>query len=408
MTRPTYDAVILGAGAAGLWCAGALSAEGRRVICIDHAPEPARKVRLSGGGKCNVTNLALTWEDYWGENPAFCRSALARLAPETVVRRLTDAGIPLEEREHGQIFCRRSAGDVIDLLLTGTRGCELLLGATIREARPLPAGGFTVATSKGSIAGRTLILALGNAAYPQIGATTLGLELAKTLGHRIVPPRPALAGIVLAADSPLRGLQGISLSASVRRIPLSGAKSPAGKDSLPADNLSLLFTHKGFSGPAGLQTSVYLEAGDVLSLDFLPHSPLASLLEQAGKITCLGLLKRRLPDRLAEALVPPELADRRPAELSKAARDTLCRAVHDFRVHSEGTEGFRKAEAARGGVDTRGVSSRTMESAHAPGVFFCGEVLDVVGRLGGFNLHWAFATAAAAAAGVGEALEKAS
>ncbi len=406
MTRPTYDAVILGAGAAGLWCAGALSAEGRRAICIDHAPEPARKVRLSGGGKCNVTNLALTWEDYWGENPVFCRSALARLTPETVVRRLKDAGIPLEEREHGQIFCRRSAGDVIDLLQAEARGCEVLLSTTIRGVRPLPAGGFAVSTSKGSITGRTLILALGNAAYPQIGATTLGLELAKVLGHRIVPPRPALAGIILAADSPLRGLQGISLNASVRRIAQSGTKSVAGKAALPADKLSLLFTHKGFSGPAGLQASVYLETGDVLSLDFLPSSPLAPLLEQAGKITCLGLLKRRLPGRLAEALIPPELADRRPAELSKAAREALCRAVHDVQVHSEGTEGFRKAEAARGGVDTRGVSSRTMESAHTPGVFFCGEVLDVVGRLGGFNLHWAFASAAAAAAGVSEALEK--
>ncbi len=406
MTPIAYDAVILGAGAAGLWCGAVLAASGRRAAIVDHAAEPARKVRLSGGGKCNVTNLALTWEDYWGENPVFCRSALTRFTPEALIRRLEDAGIALEERDHSQIFCRRSAQDVVELLVRGAQGCGLRFSRSISGVERLPGGGFLVRTSREALTGRVLIIALGNAAWPQAGASVRGLELAGSLGHRIIPPRPALAGIALPDASPLRGLQGISVNASVRRLPAGGAKGLPAKAALPAENLSLLFTHKGFSGPAGLQASVYLEPDDELSLDFLPGTPLAGLLEKAGPVSCLGLLKRLLPDRLAEALCPPELADRRSAELSRPARDALCRAAHEHRTRPVGTEDFRKAEAARGGVDTREVSSKSMESSQAPGLFFCGEVLDVVGRLGGFNLHWAFASAEAAAAGALERLDK--
>ncbi len=406
MRARTHDILILGAGASGLRCGAALAALGLRAGIVDHAAEPARKVRISGGGKGNVTNLAVGWEDYWGENPRFCRSALGRLAPEALIRELEAAGIGLEERDHGQIFCRRSAGELVRKLADDAGACELLPACPIAGLERLPDGGFVLSCAKGTLTAPAVVVALGGPARPQIGASDLGLRLARRLGHRIVPPRPALAGIVLPAGSPLLGLQGISLNATIRRLPAKTGKGSPAKSLLPADNLSLLFTHKGFSGPAGLQTSLYLEPDDELSVDFLPETPLAPLLDAAGKATTTGLLRRLLPARLLAALLPAELAGRKPTELSRAARDCLCRTVHTHRLQSCGVEGMRKAEAARGGVDTREVAAADMHSSLVPGLFFCGEVLDVTGRLGGFNLHWAFASARAAALGAATYLER--
>lgn len=414
-----FDVIILGAGASGLMCAAVAAGRGKSVLLIDHADKPARKLSITGGGKCNLTNRIVTPNDYVGENPHFCRSALAGFTPEHLLAMLREAGIAVEEREHGQMFCQRSAGDLVDFLLRACArdGCRLALGENILAAeRIAPAEHdsadavpprFRVRTRTGIYEGRSLVMAMGGPAWPQTGASGRGYELARAFGHRIVPIRPALVGLVMPDNWPLAGLAGISAPASVLVLPppadagkaeVSGKKSKK-KDAevLAADTLDLLFTHRGISGPAALQASLYWRKGCRLRLDFLPGLAVEALLEQAaGKLLCRSLIRRLLPDRLCDALLPAELGGKKIAELSRPERDRLHRLLKTHEVSPTRSEGFIRAEVAAGGVSTEEVSSRSMESARVPGLFFCGEILDVTGRLGGYNLHWAFASGNAA------------
>lgn len=416
----TFDAIILGAGASGLMCAAVAGGRGKRVLLIDHAAKPARKLSITGGGKCNLTNRTVQPQDYVGDNPHFCRSALSRFTPDHMLHLLHNAGIEVEERKQGQIFCRRSAKDLINLLLRMCMdaGCRLALDERIIqvERAPLrdhpPTARFRVHTQSGVYEGHALVLALGGPAWPQVGASGRGYELARAFGHRIVPFRPALAGLVMPADWPLAGLSGISLPASIRVLsPVDEAETALTPDKqkrrltdgiLAADNLSLLFTHKGVSGPAALQASLYWRKRAGLRIDFLPGLSLTEALHEAsaGKLLCRSLLRRHLPDRLCDALAPAELADKKIAELSRRDREYLNALFKKHEVTPVNSEGFAKAEVAAGGVSTEDVSSRSMESAKIPGLFFCGEILDVTGRLGGYNLHWAFASGNAAGAHV--------
>ena len=417
--RVFFDVIILGAGASGLMCAAVAAKRGKSALLIDHADRPARKLSITGGGKCNLTNRIVTPNDYVGENPHFCRSALAGFTPEHLLAMLREAGIAVEEREHGQMFCRRSAGDLAGFLLRACEhgGCRLALGQSVLAAERIapvadaradaaPAR-FRVRTRTGIYESHSLVIAMGGSAWPQTGASGRGYELARAFGHRIVPIRPALVGLVMPEGWPLAGLAGISAPVSILVLPPladAGKTESAGKkgkkkdaEILAADNLALLFTHRGVSGPAALQASLYWRKGCRLRLDFLPGLAVGDLLDQAaGKLLCRSVIRRLLPERLCDALLPAELGGKKIAELSRRDRERLHSLLKMHEVAPARSEGFIRAEVAAGGVSTEEVSSRSMESARVPGLFFCGEVLDVTGRLGGYNLHWAFASGNAA------------
>ena len=383
-----YDIIVLGGGPAGLAAAGAAAPRGRRILILEKAARPAGKLLLSGGGKGNLTNRSVSARDYIGENPDFAAPALRRFTPEMFLRLLSKAGVALEEREEGRIFCARSADDPLKTLLNALPAgqCRVLCGRKV-SAIEFSGGIFSVRTEgeggEGLFTSQKLIAATGSAAWPQCGADDSGLRLIRGLGHKIIPARPVLAPLVLPPDSPFAGLAGISALARV---------SCALPDS-PEFTEPVLFTHKGFSGPAILQISCYWRKDTPLILDFLPQHDFSMLLDNAkGAATPQSILSNFLPDRLCRALLPLQIAIRRAAELSRKDRVLLVEAIHKHRLTPLRSEGMSRAEAAAGGVDTREVNPETLESKLIPNLFFCGEVLDITGRLGGYNLHWAWAS----------------
>lgn len=405
-----YDAIILGAGASGLFCAMTALARGRKVLLVDRASAPGRKLSITGGGKCNLSNRRIELADYASDNPDFCRSALSRFTTDDIRELAARAGITLEEREYGQLFCSRSAKDLVRYLagqcrqwMAGMALQEKILRVTrLAAAKTESEPSFSVRTSGAVHTARNVVVATGSPAWPQVGATGIGYEIARSFGHEIVPIRPALCGLVMPGQWPLSGLSGISLPVSIRIEP-APTDSDRGKSKttplqVVVGALPLLFTHKGISGPAALQTSLYWRHGDLLRIDFLPETTTNSLFDApgAGKALCRTILRKQLPDRLCEALIPADLGMKKAAELSRKEREQVAAAIHAHYVVPAGNEGYARAEVAAGGVSTRQVSSRTMESLLCPGLYFCGEVLDVTGRLGGYNLHWAFASGKAA------------
>jgi len=379
-----YDIVILGAGASGLWAAMTAAKRGKSVCVIDHGKKAGRKILIAGGGKCNFTNLEMTTDDFCCSNPHFVKSALARLTPWDVVAFLENHDIPWEEREHGQLFCKDSAADIVAALLSECRRAQvtLRLGEEIRSVRKKDR--FHVTLERGEVTATSCLIALGGPAWPQAGATDTGHHIAKQFGHTIIPARPALVPLTLPSDWKFRGLTGIALPV---RLTVGGARFTE----------NLLFTHKGLSGPVALQASCHWEKGREIAIDFLPETRIESLLADAGgKPLVRTLLTRILPERLATALLPSILGAKQIAQLTRKDHDLLIRLVHNYTITPAGTEGMRKAEATAGGVDTSDISSKTMESRLTPGLYLAGEVLDVTGQLGGFNLHWAWASGQAA------------
>lgn len=379
-----YDCVIIGAGPAGLTAAAALARGGKHVLILDKNSRAGTKLLLSGGGRGNLTNRHVECADYVGATPAFAEYALSRLTPETLMAELREASIPLEERGHGRIFCAGSAKAVLAMLLSKIPAthCRLETGQAVTGVSR-HGGAFTIACGGGTFTAPALVLATGSPAWPSCGADASGFAIAKSLGHAVVPPRPVLVPLVMPGSWPLAGLAGISADVSIA-CDLPG--TPSFRD-------SLLFTHKGISGPTALQVSCYWHKGVILHIDFLPDNSAARLLDEAkGKATPFSTLSPLLPDRLLAALLPPETAKRRVAELSRKQRDAIADAVHRHRAAPERTEGMGKAEAAGGGVAVKDVDPMSMRSRLVPGLFFCGEVLDITGRLGGYNLHWAFAS----------------
>ena len=402
-----FDCIILGAGASGLVCGATAARQGRRVAFLDHAAKPARKLLISGGGKCNLTNLHLSYTDYAGENPQFARSALAGLTPAELLEQVRGKGIPLEEREHGQIFCKRSAHDMAVFLLDACHeaGCSFFLGQRLVavEYHAGEACPFRVRTEGGSYEAASLVVATGGRAWPQVGATALGYQLGIQFGHRIVPQYPALVGLTMSAQWPCAHLAGIAVPVSLFLEPQPASGESKRKRAIQpprcvAEDLPLLFTHQGISGPAVLQASLFWKQGQALLCRFLPPETLDALVggPGAGKLLVKNLFRQHMPARLVEALIAPPLSEKKVAELTRQERDALHRQLCMLPLHPTGTEGYRKAEATGGGVSTEEISSQTMESKRVPGLFFCGEVLDITGRLGGYNLHWAFASGYAA------------
>lgn len=385
------DVLILGAGAAGLACACEAGRRGLRVVLLERGRSPGRKLSACGGGRANFTNRSVTPDDYLcRSDAAFCRQVLASLPPERVLRRIRGRRLPVEERDHGRLFLQAPAIRLVRALEDecAAHGCRLARHAEARAVRRED-GGFAVHDGERVWRARAVVLALGSPACPAVGGSAAGWRIAAALGHTLTPARPALAPLRLSDETPLgaalRGLAGISLPA---RLTLADAVD--GKTRIWEDDL--LFTHTGLSGPLVLGASLFWRDGHALELDFLPDQDTEALLDAGGARTPRALLRRFLPQRLLDAVLPPEPARRKSAELSRQARRRLAAAVHALRVTPSGLEGLDKAEACSGGVDTGEVDPRTMESRLVPGLHIVGELLDVTGRLGGYNLHWAWAS----------------
>ena len=378
------DAIILGAGAAGLVCAEAAACRGRRVLVLDHGKVAGRKVRLSGGGRCNAANRGAGEADYLCGTPHFVRSALARFGPAAVEALLARGGLTLHEEEGGKLFCDQGAPAVARWLEAAARQAEaeLLLGCSIREVEQGEAG-FTVFTDAGMFSAPRLVLALGGKSWPSAGATAWGYQLARNLGLGVTPLAPGLVPLVLGRGWAWSDLSGVSCRA---RLSCAGGSAVG----------DLLLTHAGLSGPAALDISLFWEKGQALSLDLLPGLDLEELLRAApGKAKVRNLLARHLPERLAGA-ASGDLGELRVGDLSRDKARELRTRICAWELHPRGTAGWETAEVTRGGGDGAAVSSKRLEARTGPGLHVVGELLDVTGRLGGFNLLWAFASGHAA------------
>lgn len=388
------DVLVLGGGASGLTCAAAAAMRGFDVMVLDRSTRAARKVLASGGGFCNVTNMnASDASHYISENPHFVRSALARFSPQDVLEMLQRHAIPYEEREEGRIFLRQSAAHLVEALLRDcdAAGVRRITGAEITTARAVD-DGFAVNTTRGVFHGQRIVIATGGQSWQSLGATSTGYQLARGFGHAITELRPGLVPLLLPRrDNPFKGLSGVSFRATVS----TSRKARSFTD-------DVLITHQGLSGPAILQISSFWRKGEPLTLNVLPGRDALQWLHEhrGGRMELKNLLSTLIPRRLAQGLA--EICA--PSGPMNALSDTELRRVADvvnaMTLTPTATEGFAAAEVTVGGVDTRQVSSKTMQSQITAGVYFTAEVLDVTGELGGYNLHWAWASAHAAAEGL--------
>jgi len=391
-SRP-WDAVVIGAGAAGMMCAAVAGQRGSRVLLIEHSRKLGEKIRISGGGRCNFTNLHTRPESFISENPHFARSALARYTPAEFIALVRRHRIAFHEKHRGQLFCDDSAEQVIAMLQAecDTGGVQWRMPCAV-QAVAREAGLFVLQTDAETVHSRRLVVATGGLSIPKIGATDYGYRLARQFGLRIVEPRPALVPLIFDAAGwhSFASLAGLSISAQVR----------AGG---PCFDEDLLFTHRGLSGPAILQVSSYWNPREAISIDLVPdHAELELAerlleLKRSSRQAVGNALTGLLPHRLAEEWVRLHGVDaERIAALPDAVLRDLARSLKRWEVVPTGTEGFRKAEVTRGGVATDELSQTTLEAKKVPGLHFIGEVVDVTGWLGGYNFQWAWASAVAA------------
>ena len=390
------DAVIIGAGAAGLHCAAIAGQRGIRVLLIDHASAIGEKIRISGGGRCNFTNREAAPHHFLSANPDFCRSALARYTPRHFIELVERHAIAWHEKHKGQLFCDGSSQQIIDLLLA-----ECALGHVERwqpcavVAARHGANGFELDTDRGTVGAAQLVVACGGLSIPKIGASDFGYRLARQFGHAVVGPRPGLVPLTFdgAQWAPFAALSGLSLEVNVA---VDG-------DPRSEFHEDLLFTHRGLSGPAILQVSSFWRPGDTLRVDLAPGRDLAGELigaKQGAQRKIAPVLAERLPRRLVDTWLARHgtSPDARLPEMRDRDLAALAGQLQRWTLTPNGSEGYRKAEVTAGGVDTRELSSQSMQSRRVPGLYFIGEVVDVTGWLGGYNFQWAWASAAACAA----------
>jgi len=383
------DVIILGAGAAGMICAIEAGRRGRRVLLLDHATAPGEKIRISGGGRCNFTNLSTAPERFLSQNPRFARSALSRFTPADFIARLDRAGIAWHEKKLGQMFCDGSARQVVAMLTDALReaGVELRLRAAVGTVRR--DGGFVVETATGAERAASLVVATGGKSIPKMGASGLGYRIAADFGLALVPPRPALVPLTLAPPdlAQTAALAGVSLPVRVSH----------GRTEFDE---ALLFTHRGLSGPAVLQISSYWREGDAISLDLLPGQDATALLREmrrgGGRQAVHNALARLLPERLAGFVAGKAGVCGRLADLTNPGLDRLAGQLQGWELRPAGSEGYRTAEVTAGGVDTAALDARTLAAKAVPGLHFIGEVVDVTGWLGGYNFQWAWSSGWAA------------
>ena len=430
------DVLILGAGAAGLMCAIHAGRRGRRVLLLEHADRPGKKILISGGGRCNFTNIHARPENYISANPHFARSALARYTPQDFIDLVDSHGIPWYEKTLGQLFCDRSAHDILNLLLADCAAANVRIQLSTRvlsvvQTSASPAR-FRVETSLGPVLANSVVIATGGLSIPKMGATSFGYDIARQFNHPIVEPRPALVPFVLSPEdqSRLCDLSGLSAEVIATVASQESALSGAGKSIRksrtppPAFREKFLITHRGLSGPAILQISSYWQPGQSIELNLAPTHPpasgsapratsgdpatqstapiFASLAEHhvrrdlsAAAYQLRAILPQRLATRWLELHALSAGASPQ-GPLSNAALASLDRELHAWRITPAGTEGYAKAEVTAGGVSTDALHGRTLESRITPGLYFIGEVVDVTGWLGGYNFQWAWASGYAA------------
>ena len=385
----TFDAIIIGGGAAGMFCAGLAGKRGRRVLVIERNAQVGRKILISGGGRCNFTNLNVTSENFVSANPHFAKSALARYTPQDFIDLVRRYNIPFYEKKLGQLFCRESSKQIVSML---TAECDagrvrVLMGCSVESVRHSNET-FVVKTSQGSFESGRLIVATGGLSFSKIGATDLGYRIARQFGLSIVKTRPSLVPLVFAGEG-FRELAGVSVDSLVTANGTSFREN-------------ILFTHRGLSGPAILQASNYWEQSEPVHIDLLPGHDARVLLtaDRSSRKRVDNFFSEFLPAKVAERLLNPG-GDAKPiAKMNDNEVDAAAAAVADWSVKFRDTEGYDKAEVTLGGVSTDDLSSKTMEAKGVPGLHFIGEVVDVTGWLGGYNFQWAWASGAAAAESV--------
>ena len=407
MSLPFFDAVIVGAGAAGLFCAAQAGQRGLKVLLIDHADKVAEKIRISGGGRCNFTNRDLDprapHRHFVGHNPQFCRSALSRYTPADFIALVEKHGIAFHEKHKGQLFATRSAEDIIAMLLAECAAGSVVhwqpcsiknIAFLASSAYPESASSYQIDTDRGPVQARSLVIATGGLSIPKIGATDFGYQLGQQFGVPLIERRPGLVPLTFdGADwAPYAQLAGLALPVQI---------STGARQQRTAFHEDLLFTHRGLSGPAVLQISSYWQAGTPLAIDLAPRVDLPAALAQAkarSKKRIANELATLVPSRLAEAWAGRKADWQRPInEASDKALARLAEQLARWELTPTGTEGYKKAEVTLGGVDTRALSQQSMECKAQPGLYFIGEVVDVTGWLGGYNFQWAWASAHACA-----------
>ncbi len=400
MTTIGYDVVVLGAGAAGMMCAARAGARGRSVLLLDHSEKAGKKILISGGGRCNFTNLGARAENFLSENPHFAKSALARYTPRDFVALVEKHGIHYHEKTLGQLFCDDSARQIVAMLERecAEAGVVTHCGVSITGIRRNDAG-FLVETSAGSFSCPAVVVATGGLSIPKMGATAFGYERARQFGHSLVEPRAGLVPLVFSVQDKEQWCDLAGLSTEVVATAEMQTQRPQRGAKVPAFREKLLVTHRGVSGPAVLQASSYWRPGGEVSFDLAPGLEVFQPLQQttAGRDwnSAYAALRQVLPTRMAERWVRLR-AQAGAGDWTNAGLARLEAELHDWRLQPDGSEGFAKAEVTVGGVDTKELDARTMESRRVPGLYFIGEVVDVTGWLGGYNFQWAWASGVAA------------
>jgi predicted Rossmann fold flavoprotein len=387
VTRSEQDVIVIGGGAAGLFCAIEAGKRGRKVLVLEHSDRVGKKIAISGGGRCNFTNIHTRPENFVSANRHFCKSALARYTPADFISLVEKHGIQYHEKKLGQLFCDESSQQIIDMLLSECADAkvEIRCGCQVRSVSNKD--GFTAETNQGSFVSASLVIATGGLSIAPLGATDFGYCIARQFGLKIEPPRPALVPFTLTSglQKQLSSLSGISIDALVEC-----------DDTEFRENI--LITHRGLSGPAILQISLYWEAGAPLIINLLPDEDVLKLLKdkQSSEIELANLLAQHLPRRFAQAWCNLYGPSRPLKQFNDSQLAEIARQIQKFQITPAGTEGFKKAEVTAGGVATTELSSQTMAAKRVPCLYFIGEVVDVTGQLGGYNFQWAWASGYAA------------
>tara|TARA_R110002096_G_scaffold42937_61_gene115771 strand:+ start:2723 stop:3955 length:1233 start_codon:yes stop_codon:yes gene_type:complete len=385
-----FDVVIIGAGAAGLMCAIEAGKRGRKVLVIESTDTIAGKIRISGGGRCNFTNRDTNPKNFLSQNPHFCISALRRYTPADFIALVEQHGIAYHEKKLGQLFCDGKSLQIIDMLVRECEAVNVEIRTTthIEDIQKLDVG-FKLYLGRDDVTCTALVVACGGKSIPKMGATGFGYQMARQFGHDIISPEPALVPFTFQNEQleKFKSLAGVSVDAEVRHGKTRFAEA-------------ILFTHRGLSGPAILQISSYWQPGEDIALDLAPGQDMAAYLtdlkKSQPKLELHNALAQVLPRRVAQFICSETMVNGRLADLSHQKLLAVAAHINTWTIRPNGTEGFRTAEVTRGGVDTRGISSKSFESEIIPGLYFIGEVLDVTGHLGGYNFQWAWASGHAA------------
>lgn len=394
MSKPTkkFDMIVIGGGAAGLFCAIEAGKRGRKALVIEHNAQVGRKILISGGGRCNFTNINTTPENFVSQNPHFCKSALARYTPLDFLKLVRKHGIEHYEKKLGQMFCKDSSRQIVEMLLKECEDakvhvrteCEVWDVSEVKEVWKVGEARFKIETSQGTFQCESLVIATGGLSFAKVGATAFGYEVARQFGIKRVETKPGLVPLTMANGKDFPALAGVSIDSAV---------SVKGQEFRE----NILFTHRGMSGPAILQISNYTQRGKPISIDLLPETGEEAILHNAAESNqnTANFLGKYLPSRVAENFAT-QFPNKPVNKLNKTEIEKIVRLLKDWQVEFAGTEGYDKAEVTLGGVSTAELSSQTMEAKKVPGLYFIGEVVDVTGWLGGYNFQWAWASAYAA------------